>query len=183
MKIQLLPILVVASLSILLYARFAKKVPYLSEPLCTLNYVLIAFGSFIVVAGFNQLSHALIFSLVPAGIMLGGNSLFINEIPDRGVDRKYGVKHSAVMLKTSKRIALYYLSFQAAAYLILVSGLILRQLPPAAAVALATLPITPYIFYGIYNARTRKYGRYLAFQTAASFIFAVLLSVVYIVAV
>lgn len=183
LQISLLPILMLAGLSILLYARFVKKVPYLSEPLCTLNYTLIAFGSFIAMAGISSVNYSVAFAFIPAGIMLGGNALFVNEIPDRKTDKKYGVKHSAVMLGTSRKIAIYYLLFQAAAYLILVIGLLSGELPIFAVAALAVLPATPYIFNGIYNAYSKKYGSYLGIHTIASFAFALLLSATFIISV
>ncbi len=179
-RIQLLPILAIAAFSILLYARLVKRIPYMSEPLCTLNYTLIAFGSFIAVAGFSAVSIKLAFAFIPAGIMLGGNALFINEIPDSAIDRKYKVRHSAVMLGTSRHIAIYYLSFQVAAYAILVIGIVTGMLPLFAVASLIAIPATPYIFNGIYKAHISKYRDYLGMQTISSFIFAMLLSAAYV---
>ncbi len=177
---QILPILIVAALSILLYARYAKRVPYLSEPLCSLNYILIAFGSFIVIAGISSLTYALAFSLIPAGIMLGGNALFVNEVPDRLTDRKFGVRHSAVMLKTGRRIGLYYISWQAVAYILLAIGILIGAVPNLAIACFITLPVTFYVFNGLYNLDSRRYGRYLGMHTLYSFALAIVLAVAYL---
>ncbi len=180
-QIMLLPILALAFISIILYARFVKRVPYLSEPLCSINYTLIAFGSFIAIAGASSLNYSIAFAFIPAGIMLGGNALFVNEIPDRLIDKKYKVRHSAVMLRTSRKIAAYYLSFQAIAYLILLTGLLSGKISMLAIAGFVVLPATPYIFNGLYNAYSRMYGRYLSLHTIASFAFALLLSATFII--
>ena len=182
-RIQILPILVIAALSILMYSRYVKKVPFISEPLCTLNYTLIAFGSFIVVSGISSLTYALLFSFVPAGIMLGGNALFVNEVPDKDIDCKYGIKHSAVMLKTGKRIGIYYLGFQIFAYSVLLTGVIVGYLPLLSLAGFTMLPITFYVFNGLYNENKKKYGDYLGAHTWASFALALILSASYILAV
>ncbi len=179
-RIQILPILAIASLSILLYAKYAKRVPYLSEPLCTLNYTLICVGSFVVISGISSLSYGLIFSFIPAGILLGGDALFVNEIPDRTIDKKYKVKHSAVMLGTGKNIGLYYLAFQSIAYLLVLMGFLLGSLPRLSILCLLTLPTTYYVFAGLYNSNSKKYGSYLKTHTISSFIFALILSLSYL---
>ncbi len=181
-RIQVLPILVIAALSIFTYSKYVKKVPFMSEQLCTLNYVLISFGSFIVVSGIPSLTYALIFSFVPAGIMLGGNALFVNEVPDKDIDGKYGIKHSAVMLKTGKRIGAYYLGFQALAYMILLAGIAIREIPSLSLAGLIVLPVTAYVFNGLYNEDRQRYGEYLRAHTWASFAFALILSASYIIA-
>lgn len=179
----LFPIILLAGISILLYARVVKRIPYLSEPLCTLNYTLIAYGSFIAMAGISAVNYQIAFAFIPAGIMLGGNALFVNEIPDRKTDKKYGVRHSAVMLGTSRKIAAYYLLFQLVAYLILVTGILVSKLSIFSISALVVLPITPYIFNGIYNAYSDKYAKYLGLHTIASFAFALLLSAAFLIPV
>ena len=180
-RIELLPILVIAALTILLYAKYVKKVPYLAEPLCTINYTLIALGSFIAVSGMYQLPYNVLFYFIPAGIMLGGNALFVNEIPDAAIDKKYGVKHSAVMLKTSKNIGLYYLSFQLIAYAILAIGIALGSVPLFSLLCIVTLPTTFYIFGGIYNANSKKYSDYLKIHTISAVAFALILSISYLI--
>lgn len=182
-RIQILPILIVAALSILLYAKYVKKVPYMAEPLCTLNYMLISLGNFIVVAGIFAVSYGLIFSFIPAGILLGGNALFVNEVPDRAIDKKYGVKHSAVMLETSKNIGLYYLAFQSVAYIIIIVGVVIRALPLLSIFTLLTLPSTFYVLGGLYKANSKKYGAYLKMHTLSSFVFALILSLSYLLPV
>ena len=179
----LLPIILLAGFSILLYARVVKRIPYLSEPLCTINYALIAYGSFIAMAGISAVNYQIAFAFIPAGIMLGGNALFVNEIPDRKTDKKYGVKHSAVMLGTSRKIAAYYLLLQTVAYLILMAGLLTGELSILSISALAVLPVTPYIFDGIYNAYSKRYPEYLGLHTIASFAFALLLSAAFLIPV
>lgn len=179
-RIAILPILIIAAFTIFLYARYVKRIPYLSEPLCTFNYTLISLGSFIVLSGISSLSYDLIFSFVPAGIMLGGNALFVNEVPDRIVDKKYGVKHSAVMLKTNKRIGLYYLGWQAIAYLLLLAGIVIGALPILSLACFLVLPITFSVFKGLYNGDSERYGEYLGAHTLYSFALVLILSATYV---
>lgn len=182
-RIQILPILIIAALSILFYAKYVKKIPYLSEPLCAINYILISLGNFVVVSGISAISYGLIFSFIPAGILLGGDALFVNEVPDRAIDKKYGVKHSAVMLGTSKNIGLYYLAFQSIAYIMIVVGIVIRALPIFSVFCLLTLPTTFYVFRGLYSADSKKYGAYLKMHTLSSFVFALILSLSYLLSV
>lgn len=177
---EILPILIIAILSIFLYAKYVKKIPYFSEPVCTFNYTLITIGSFLVASGI-ALPASLLFAFIPAGIMLGGDALFVNEVPDKDIDRKYGVRHSAVMLKTSKRIGLYYLSWQSAAYVILVLGIALGRVPLLALASLVTVPSTLYVFNGLYKGRSKKYGNYLSMHTLFSVMFGLILVVSYVI--
>ena len=176
---EILPILIVAAFSILFYSRYVKRVPYLSEPLCTLNYALIALGSFIVLDGIS-FPYAILFAIIPAGIILGGNALFVNEVPDRLTDRKFGVRHSAAMLGTNRRIGAYYLAWQVFAYALLALGIALGTVPVLAIVAFVTIPVTLYVFNGLYSADSKRYGAYLVFHTTYSFAFAVILSTAYL---
>lgn len=182
-RVEILPIIIIASLSIFLYARYVKKVPYLSEPACTFNYIMISLGSFVVLSGAAALNYSLIFSFIPAGIMLGGNALFVNEVPDRAIDKKYGIKHSAVMLKTSKRIGAYYLGWQVIAYILLGLGIMLRKLPIFSVLSFFSLPITFYVFKGLYNADSKRYGEYLSAHTLSSFVLALALALSYLLGV
>ncbi|MDE1768853.1 MAG: prenyltransferase [Candidatus Micrarchaeota archaeon] len=176
-RIQILPILVLAAFTILLYSKVVKKIPYLSEPLCTVNYTLIALGSFIVTSSTFSLPQGLIFSLIPAGILLGGDALYVNEVPDREIDKKYNIKHSVVMLKSSNKIGLYYLIMQTAAYILLDVGVLMKLLPLLTIACLVTFPATLYVFRGLYDADSKKYGAYLFVHTISSITFAVILSI------
>lgn len=176
-RIQLLPILVIAAPSILLYSRYVKKVPYLAEPLCGFNYALIGLGCFIVVAGNAPLPMALLFLLAPAGIIIGSDTLYVNEVPDRKLDKKYGVRHSAVMLWTGKRIGLYYLLLQSIGYALIIIGSVIGFIPLLALAALVTVPATLYVFMGLYNDNSKKYSEYLAIHTIFSVILGLILCV------
>ncbi len=178
-RIQILPIMVIAAFSIFLYAKYVKRIPYLSEPVCSLNYVLVTFGSFIVVAGASSLTYALVFSFIPAGIMLGGNALFVNEVPDRVVDKKYGVRHSAVMLKTNQKIGIYYLGIQLICFAIIAIGTAAKAIPILAAACFLALPATYYVFKGLYEGDSKNYGRYLQTHTIASVVLALILCAAY----
>jgi 1,4-dihydroxy-2-naphthoate octaprenyltransferase len=175
LRIQLLPILLIAALSILLYSKYVKRIPYLSEPLCTLNYALMVIGAFIVVAGAQYLSYGVVLMAVSAGILLGGDALYINEVPDSRLDRKYGVKHSVAMLRTARKIAIYYIAMQSAAYFLLVLGVLGGMLPALSLLCLVTFISTPYIFSGLYRSDSKRYGIYLLMHTVSSIIFAILL--------
>ncbi|MEM3839120.1 MAG: prenyltransferase [Candidatus Micrarchaeaceae archaeon] len=173
----LLPIAVIAGLSILLYSRYVKRVPYLSEQLCSLNYLLIPYGSFIAATGASRLPLALAFAFVPSGIMLGGTALFVNSVPDRSIDSKYGARHTAVMLSTNQNIGSYYLAAQSVSFALIAFGIAFGALPKIAIAAFAVLPATYYVFKGLYEGNRRKYGKYLVVHTLASFVLALLLSV------
>ncbi len=181
-QILVLPIVVIAALSILLYARYVKRVTYLSQPPCTVAYMFIALGGFIVVYGMPALPYSILFYFVPAGILLGGDALFVNEVPDRELDMKYGARHSAVMLKSGKNRGLYYLAWQSIAYAIVAAGMILGAVPALSFACLITLPTTFYVFRGIYGDHSEKYATYLKVHTMSSFAFALILSLSYILA-
>ncbi len=182
-RIQVLPILIVASASILFYAKYVKKMPYMAEPLCTVNYTMIPLGAFVVVSGASALSYALIFSFIPSGILLGGDALFVNEVPDRVVDKKYGVKHGAVMLGSSKNTGLYYLAFQSVAYIMVAIGIAIGSLPIFSILCFVTVPTTFYVFRGLYIGDSKKYGAYLKTHTLSAFAFALILSLSYLLSV
>ena len=182
-RLYILPIVLIAGFSIFLYAKYVKRIPYLSELLCSLNYILISLGSFLVVAGISPFNYALLFSFVPAGIMLGGNALFVNSVPDRNIDKKYGARHTAIMLKTNENIGLYYLATQSIAFIILAIGIALGLIPSLAILSFFAIVVTYYVFIGLYQGKSKKYGAYLNAHTVASFVLAIILSISYILAI
>ncbi len=182
-RTYILPIIITAALSIFMYARYIKRVPYLSEVLCSFNYILISFGSFIVLATASSLAYGLLFSFIPAGIMLGGNALFVNSVPDKDIDKKYGARHTAIMLKTSKNIGLYYLVTQSMAFVILLAGIYMGAVPFFAIACFLAVPVTYYVFNGLYKGNSKKYGAYLSAHTLASFALAIILSASYLLAI
>lgn len=181
-RIEILPILIIAVLSILLYARYIKRIPYAAEPTCAINFMLISLGSFIVISGSALLPLGILFSFIPAGIILGLNALFVNEVPDRAIDRKYGIRHGAVMLKTNKRIGIYYLLTQTIAFVIIAAGVTVHQLPLLSIACLVTIPATYHVFKGLYGGIARRYASYLRVHTIAAIALALIISASYVIA-
>lgn len=176
---ELLPILIVAALSIFLYSRYIKKAPYLSELVCSFNYVLIALGAFVTVAGISSFSAGLLFAFVPAGIMLGGNALFVNSVPDRAADMRHGARNSAIMLGSERNIGLYYMALQSFSFIVIVLGALTGAMPFLSMVVLGFVPSTVYVFRGLYSSESKNYSAYLGAHTLSSFILALILSASY----
>ena len=85
------------------------------------------------------------------------------------------------MLKTNKKIGLYYLTSQSIAFIILIYGIIIGALPILALACLLTLPTTFYVFNGLYKKDARNYGKYLDTHTWSSFALALILCASYII--
>jgi len=80
--------------------------------------------------------QALIASLVP--FFLVSNLLLLNQFPDVEADRSVGRKHFPILLGRTTS-AYIYIAFLAAAYLVIVIGVVLGFLPPFSLLALLTL--------------------------------------------
>ncbi|HEX2950265.1 MAG TPA: prenyltransferase, partial [Armatimonadota bacterium] len=77
-------------------------------------------------------------SLVP--FFLVNNLLLLNQFPDVEADRSVGRKHVLIILGRERSSTIYAL-FLAAAYLVIIVGVVLKYLPPFALLGLATILI------------------------------------------
>ncbi len=175
----LLALIIAGSAAILFYADFISSLPFLAEPAAMVGFALICAGSFIAAhASFSGIGNAL-FAIVPAG-MLCGIVLLVNEVPDSPVDRKFGRKHAAIMLRSRKYVAAYYVALMAATYMVLLLGVLSGAMSVAFLAALATLPALPYIYSGISKYRTpHAYEKYMAVNIATTIAYFMLLILAY----
>jgi 1,4-dihydroxy-2-naphthoate polyprenyltransferase len=179
----IVPIMIIGGVSVILYAKFFVNVPFLSEPLTILNFTLVCFGAFVVVGHFwnTQVVYDLLFIFIPAGIV-PATALLANSVPDRDIDAKYGRKHGLVMLKTNRKAALYYISFQSIAYALLIAGIVLRYIPVAALMALGTVPMSAYVFAGILGyTKPEHHEKFMGLHADTSLLFLFLLFLAFLI--
>lgn len=173
------PFIVLGALSILLYAKFFSRVPFVSEPLTAINNACIAIASFLVAGGTVAALPHVVFAAVPAGLIIGA-ILIANELPDMRVDRKYGRKSGVAILNSRKKVAYYYLGFQIVAYAFVVVGVLFGMLPKAGILILITVPVMAEIFCGIAAySNPKSYEKYMGLNVAYSMTFIVLLFLIY----
>ncbi|PCN50248.1 1,4-dihydroxy-2-naphthoate octaprenyltransferase [Candidatus Geothermarchaeota archaeon ex4572_27] len=112
----------------------------LGEVLIGVTYgPLITLGSYYVqLATLRQLEYVIMPSLIP-GLLITA-VIWINEFPDYHADRKMGKKNLVVRLGRA-RASVVYAILLIAAYVLLLTGVLLRMLPLATLIALATLPL------------------------------------------
>lgn len=170
-----LAIIAVGAVSIFAYSSEFSRVPFFSEPLCALNFALIAVGAYVLVHGFTaNLTNAL-FAFIPAGMVIGA-TLLVNEVPDKGFDEKYGRMHAAVMLRSNRGIADYYALLIFLSYLIVVVGVAILSLNYFFLFALMTAFPAYFVRKGIAEYRSEKiYEKYMALNVVSSLAFLVLL--------
>ncbi len=132
---------------ILFYTSKFAMMPYLPEALLAITYAIVPIGSFIAMT--NSLAHLAGIAVlsVPVGIEVA-MVLLINEMPDKEVDKKYGRKSAAVLLNSPRKIAYYYLAWQAAAMLILLYGAATWLTSITTLLPLLALPLMLEIFKG-----------------------------------
>ncbi|MDI7278145.1 MAG: 1,4-dihydroxy-2-naphthoate octaprenyltransferase [Anaerolineae bacterium] len=101
------------------------------------------FGPVLVAAGYYVQAHALpaglLLTSLPLGLLVTA-ILYVNEMPDYAGDRAAG-KRTLVVRLGRQRASWGYALLVALAYLSIVAGVLARQLPPEALIALASLPL------------------------------------------
>jgi 1,4-dihydroxy-2-naphthoate octaprenyltransferase len=76
-------------------------------------------------------------SLAPG--FLTANLLFLNEFPDVEADKKGG-RNNLVITLGYKMAGRLYAAFMAMTYLSIIAGVVLKLMPPASLIGLATIP-------------------------------------------
>ncbi|GEM_PF-5920716 len=138
--IALLPFFALGALCVVFYAKYMTKVPFLAEPACGLSFIFISLGCFLAAGGSLVIVPLLLFAAVPAGGQVG-MALFVNGIPDRKVDSRFGRKNIGIMLKTNKNAAYFYLAMNIVAYLLVTIGVLANAIPKTSLLVLITVPI------------------------------------------
>ena len=150
MHALLLPIVIIGGASVLFYARYLTKVPFLSEPLNSINFALVGIGSFIAMGGRPTELGMIAFAAAASGLQVGAAAV-VNYVPDRKADVKYGRKGGVVMIGSLKGAAAFYLAIEAAAVSSAALGVGLAGLPPIALAVVLALPSAVGICTGIAN--------------------------------
>lgn len=182
-NIWILPIIAVGVISTVLYTRYLTHLPLLAELLVALNFALISFGSFIIVNGSLANIYAVFFLFVPAGLQIG-NILFVNEIPDRQVDRKHGRRSIVVLIDDKKLLAVAFAFFSMVSYALIVIGVALGVVPYLALAGLLTVFLAYIVARGIRNYKDPKsFERFMGMNVINSLLYLILLSAAYLLSV
>ena len=180
-NIAVIPFVIIGGVSILLYAIYVVRVPFLAEPLVALNYMLIAVGSFVVATGSIAHLTTALFVAFPAGSVIG-MALFINEIPDRKVDKRHDRKTCAALLKSNKDMSYYYIVWQFAAYFAIILGIIYGIIPFTEILVLAASPFMVICFLAIrHYSSPVKFEKYMGINALHAFLVVLLLIFGYII--
>lgn len=139
-NVLLLPFALIGALTVLLYAAFLSRVPFLAEPLVALNFALVCLGCFVAAGGPIGNLGLVAFAAIPAGIQVG-LAVIVNYLPDREPDRKHGRRNAVVMIGSNRGTAALYLSLEAIAYLLVISGAILGAIPLPSLLVVITVPV------------------------------------------
>lgn len=176
----ILSLVFIGAVSMLFYARYLVKIPFLAEPLVALNFAMIGLGSFIVSTGSIAHSFNMIFAALPGG-MLVASTLVVHEVPDMRVDKKFGRRSGVVMLKSPKNAAIFYLLIQGLIYLLIASGMLLNALPIGFAITFITMPLTIYVFFALRGYKSpASFEPRMAVNVINALVFTLLLSIAYI---
>lgn len=179
-NILLLPIYIIGAISILLYARYLAKIPFVAEPFTALNFTLICIGSFIAAGGSVEALLFFLFAAIPAGTQIG-IALAVNELPDRVPDTKFGRRNTVIMLKSTRNVSYYYVILNLIAYLFVVCGVVIGVIPAGALVVLLTIPVVWSIQCGIRNYKKPKsYERVMGIATMTELATILMLAIAFI---
>ena len=151
----LLPFFLIGIFSVVFYTKYLLKVPFAGEPVAALSFVCIVLGTFIASGGQHLLLGIAAFAAVPAGLQVG-IAVLVNEVPDRKADAKHGRRHSAVMFKSMRTEALYYLALNIITYAVVSVGVVLRALPLQSLLVFLTAPIVWAVGCSMANYKSAK---------------------------
>ncbi len=167
----ILPFLIIGVLSILFYAKYLVRVPFLAEPLMAINYFAVTVGSFAIVA--NSLNYAITAAIAGASIgILVTTLLVVNEIPDKKADKKHGRKSGVVIINKNEHIRYFYLFWVAIPYILVVIGVILKVMPPVVLSSFILLPFAIMVSNAIKSYKSNKtFERYMGFNVIHAFSF------------
>lgn len=134
---QLLPLIIVAALSIVLYTNFILKMGW-PEWVPGLGLgILPIMGLYFIQTGEYTLSAFI--ASVPSGILVH-NLLLLNEFPDADADRQFGRRTLPIAIGKSKA-AIFYSLMTAAVYLWIIGSVVAGVMPVYCLIALLTIPI------------------------------------------
>lgn len=177
--IVLLPFVLIGGITVLLYARVLSKIPFLAEPLTSLNFFLVSLGAFIAAGGSVTSAMPFLFAAFSIGMQVG-IAVIVNYLPDREPDRKYGRRNLVVMINSNAGTAKLYLSFETLSFLSIALGIALGALPLTCIIVFATLPLVAQVSKGITDYRSPKsYEKTMAKSALAEFAFIILLALAF----
>lgn len=149
-----LSLLPIGLLGLIIIVAYTPRLTY--RPLLCLIAPGLGFGPIMVVGtqialiGHSTL-EAWIVSLVP--FFLVNNLLLLNQFPDVEADRSVGRNHVLVALGP-ERSSFIFAAFVAAAFLVIITGVLFKYLPLTALVGLATLFIAIPTIQGVFRYNT-----------------------------
>ena len=175
-------VIILGAISVIFYPSVIVRVPYLAEHDTMLGFTLIAIGCYLAASGgFVTGLPSALFALLPVG-MLGGIALFVNNVPDKEVDRKHGRRSMVIMLWKNVPISNYYAVLEFIVYGIIVAGIALGVLSQIFLITLLSAPASFKVFEGIRKYKNPKsYEKFMAIGAAQTAAFAILVIISLIV--
>ncbi len=148
----ILPFVLVGGVTILLYTQYLTKIPFFSEPLVALSFLLVSLGSFVAVGGPLKGLGLLVFAALASGLQIS-IALLVNYVPDREADLRHGRRSGIVLIRSRGKRAVFYLAVEIISYLSLLAGIVLGAIPAIALVVFVTILPVASIYKGIANYR------------------------------
>ncbi len=173
---KLLPIGILGILLIITYSKWINRLPILCLIAPGLGFgVLMVIGTYLILTG--SFSGLLWFiPLVP--FFLINNLLLLNQYPDIKADKNVGRKTFPIVfgIKNSNNI---YLLFLIIPYLLIIFGIINKDIPMLCFIAIFPVLLSLFSFLGAikYNSNIAKYHKYLAANVVAAIITPLLLGI------
>ena len=179
---SIIPIVIIGGISVLFYARYMVKVPFLAEIITALNFTLIPVGAYAVTMGsFYGISHPLL-AFIAVGMFVG-NAIIVNGLPDRKPDKKHGRRSGVVLLRNNRSIGRYHLVWRFATLFFLGLGVLLGYLPTLDIIAFAAfLLISLYVYNGIITYKNpASYEKYMGVNSLSFFALTFILLIAYFI--
>lgn len=176
----LLPFALVGGITVLFYAKYLVKVPYLSEFITALNFALIVLGSFIAAGGSIGRLPLVAFAAIAAGLQVGV-AVLVNYVPDIRADRKYGRRSGVIMIKSNRGRSAFYLALEAVSFIFVVAGVSVGALPVGSLIVLLAIPSAMAISCGIASYKNpRSYEKVMANAAMMELVFILLLAIAFV---
>lgn len=176
-----IPFFIVGAASVLLYAKYFTKIPFLTEPSVAINFAIVGIGSFVAASG--SLNHLGQVAMIAAcGGLYVGIASFVNGMPDKIPDKKHGRRNAVILLDKPKLQAPYYLLLQAIIYAFIASAVALGYVPYTFLLVFVTVFTTAYIYKGILSySSPKEFEKVMGISAIVGFAFTFLFSVFYII--
>ena len=176
----LIPLVLVGAVTVLFYAKFLSKFPFLSEPLTGLNFALICIGCFIAAGGSIANAWLFIFAALAVGFQVA-ITVTVNYLPDRKADRKHGRKNIVAMLDDNRSTAMLYLIFEGASFLLVIYGVLVKAIPTPSLFVLFTVPIALAVACEISKYKNpKKFEKAMALAAVTELMFIILLIIAFL---